>query len=35
MFYEESTNSIWFGSDANTIGQAKLPPLRPRTTTDR
>jgi len=34
MFYEESTNSIWFGSDANTIGQAKLPPLRPRTTTD-
>ncbi len=35
MFYEESTNSIWFGSDANTIGQAKLPPLRPRTATDR
>ena len=35
MFYEESTNSIWFGSDANTIGQAKLPPLRPRTTTDQ
>ncbi len=34
MFYEEGTNSIWFGSDANTIGQAKLPPLRPRTTTD-
>ena len=35
MFYEESTNSIWFGSDANTIGQANLPPLRSRTTTDR
>ncbi len=35
MFYEEGTNSIWFGSDANTIGQAMLPPLRPRTTTDR
>ena len=35
MFDEESTNSIWFGSDANTIGQANLPPLRPRTTTDR
>ena len=34
MFYEEDTNSIWFGSDANTIGQAKLPPPRPRTTTD-
>ncbi len=26
MFYEESTNSVWFGTDANTIGRAKLPP---------
>jgi virginiamycin B lyase len=26
MFYEESTNTIWFGTDANTIGGAKLPP---------
>ncbi len=34
MFYEEATNSIWFGADTNTIGQAKLPPLRPRTATD-
>ena len=34
MFYEEATNSIWFGTDANTLGQAKLPPLKPRTITD-
>ena len=34
MFYEEATNSIWFGTDANTVGQAKLPPLKPRTVTD-
>lgn len=34
MFYEEDTNSIWFGADSNTIGQAKLPPLKVRTATD-
>ena len=34
MFYEEATNSIWFGTDANTLGQAKLPPLKPRAITD-
>jgi virginiamycin B lyase len=28
MFYHEPTNSIWFGTDTNTIGRAKLPPLR-------
>jgi virginiamycin B lyase len=28
MYYDENTNSIWFGTDANTIGQAMLPPLR-------
>ena len=33
MFYEEATNSIWFGTDTNTLGQAKLPPLKPRTIT--
>jgi len=33
MFYEAATNSIWFGSDANTVGQAQLPPLKPRTIT--
>ena len=34
MFYEKDTNSIWFGADTNTIGQAKLPPLKGRTATD-
>ncbi len=34
MFYVEATNSIWFGTDMNTIGQDKLPPLKPRTITD-
>ncbi len=28
MYYDESTNTIWFGADTNTIGKAKLPPLR-------
>ena len=28
MFFHEPTNTIWFGSDANTIGRAKLPPRR-------
>jgi virginiamycin B lyase len=34
MYYDESTNSVWFGTDNNTIGQAKLPPLRGRNVTD-
>ena len=25
MYYDESSNSIWFGTDANTIGVARLP----------
>ena len=25
MFFDESTNSVWFGTDANTIGRARLP----------
>ena len=29
MYYDEASNSIWFGADANTIGVAKLPPARP------
>ena len=28
MFFHESTNTIWFGSDTNTMGRAKLPPRR-------
>ena len=28
MFFDAETNSIWFGADANTVGQAKLPPRR-------
>jgi virginiamycin B lyase len=28
MYYERSTNTVWFGTDANTIGKAVLPPLR-------
>ena len=30
MFFDPETNSIWFGTDANTVGVAKLPPRRPR-----
>ena len=30
MYYEPETNSIWFGADTNTVGQAKLPPLENR-----
>lgn len=26
MYYDESTNTIWFGADTNTIGRAVLPP---------
>ncbi len=33
MHYEASTNSIWFGADTNTVGQAKLPPLKRKVTT--
>ena len=25
MFFDETTNSVWFGTDANTIGRARLP----------
>ncbi len=24
MYYHQPTNSIWFGTDANTVGQARL-----------
>lgn len=34
MYYDASTNSIWFGTDANTIGKAALPPLRGRPISD-
>ncbi len=30
MYFDARTNSIWFGTDANTVGVAKLPPRRPR-----
>ncbi|MEZ4415279.1 MAG: lyase [Gemmatimonadota bacterium] len=30
MYYDRGTNVVWFGSDANTIGRATLPPLRKR-----
>ena len=33
MFYNESDNSIWFGTDANTVGKASLPPVGNRSTT--
>lgn len=26
MYYDESTNTIWFGADTNTVGRAVLPP---------
>ncbi len=29
MYFDEESNSIWFGADTNTIGVAKLPPARP------
>lgn len=29
MYYDAATKSIWFGTDANTIGQAVLPPRTP------
>lgn len=28
MYFDPDTNSIWFGADTNTVGQAKLPPRR-------
>ena len=28
MYFHEATNTIWFGSDANTIGRVKVPPKR-------
>lgn len=33
MIYDAKTKSIWFGSDANTIGQAVVPPRTPQTPT--
>jgi virginiamycin B lyase len=29
MYYDEPTNTVWFGADTNTIGRAVLPPLKP------
>ena len=29
MFYQSEANEIWFGTDANTIGRARLPDSRP------
>ncbi len=26
MVFHETTDAIWFGTDANTVGRAKLPP---------
>ena len=28
MYYDEANNTVWFGTDANTIGKAKLQPKR-------
>ncbi|HIF22249.1 MAG TPA: lyase [Gemmatimonadetes bacterium] len=28
MYFDAETNSMWFGADTNTVGQAKLPPRR-------
>jgi len=28
MHYDPNTNAVWYGTDTNTIGRAKLPPLR-------
>jgi virginiamycin B lyase len=33
MYYDAATKTIWFGTDANTIGQAVLPPRTPPTST--
>lgn len=30
MYYDESENVVWFGTDWNTVGRATLPPLRGR-----
>lgn len=35
MYYDVRTNSVWFGTDANTIGRAALPPLRGRAVSDQ
>jgi len=29
MYWDQATRSIWFGTDANTIGRAQVPPKRP------
>ncbi|HSM59889.1 MAG TPA: hypothetical protein VK849_03785 [Longimicrobiales bacterium] len=31
MYYDEETNTVWFGADTNTIGVAQLPPRRAAT----
>ena len=28
MYFDPETSVVWFGTDANTIGRAVLPPLR-------
>lgn len=28
MYFDEATNTIWFGADTNTVGRAVLPPKR-------
>lgn len=34
MYYHQPTNTVWFGTDNNTIGRAALPPLRGRVVSD-
>jgi virginiamycin B lyase len=29
MYFDEEENTVWFGTDANTVGRATLPPSRP------
>jgi len=35
MYYDSETNVVWFGTDANTVGRANLPPLRGRRVSQR
>lgn len=34
MVYDRDDNVVWFGTDANTIGRAQLPPLRGRSVSE-
>lgn len=34
MYYDSETNRVWFGTDANTIGYAALPPAQRRSVSD-